>query len=165
MEPQTQEDLNVYTAMMSIFFHAAELCLTEVEQAYTKQYNDSREYQIMQKKYGKIKAAEMLKGVVNSALRNNDKYRLGKLIGVLRRAEAELQNHTAFSMNCFSSNSKEYIKTFDMLQADAKFVCRLYALIGNVPISNVIKVESAIKLLAKENYVSDRVLNSFAPAK
>lgn len=165
MEPQTQEDLNVYTAMMSIFFHAAELCLVEIEHAYTATYNNSIEYQRLQKKYGKIKAQEMLNGIVYKALRNNDKYRLGKLIETLKRAEAELQNHTAFSMNCFSSDSKEMIKTFDMLQADAKFVCKLYALIGNVPISDIIKVESAIKLLAKEKYVSSRVLNAFEQAK
>ena len=50
------KDIDCLTAMMSIFTHAAEKCIMEIEHIYAKEYEAGKEFLALQKKYGSVKA-------------------------------------------------------------------------------------------------------------
>lgn len=159
------KDIDCLTAMMSIFTHAAEKCIMEIERIYAKEYEAGKEFLALQKKYGSVKAKEIMGSTVSGLIRNNDRYRLGKLLEQLHRTEQELNHCTEWNMKAFSGDKMTMCGAFDALQSDATDVCRMYALLGNVQEKDLIKVESTIRILGKGHRVSERVINSFQKSK
>ena len=53
---------------------------------------------------------------------------------------------------------RKEMEMFDALQADSNQLAYIHALLSNVPESDMLKVISTLKVLAKDKMVSDRIL-------
>jgi hypothetical protein len=157
----TDFDLDVLSNMMIVFFHAGERCLQVCEQHFVKEHRASKDYQKLCKTIGKPAADMFLKDRAHKILQHEVKYRYGEIIRRAEQLKLLMEKVTSAAIAC-GREDIDSIEAYDYLHNDVNWLCKVYAMITNFTHKDdATKLESTIKLLAKGNLTSDRVIKSF----
>lgn len=157
----TKYDLDVLTNMMLVFFHAGERCLQVCEQHFIKEHRASKDYQKLCKTIGKPAADMVLKDKAHKILQREAKFKYGEVIRKAEQLKLLMDNATHTAIAC-ERKDVDSMQTYDYLHNDVNWLCKVYAMITNFTHEDdAAKLESTIKLLAKGNLTSDRVIKSF----
>ena len=157
----TEFDLDVLSNMMLVFFHAGERCLQVCEQHFVKEHRASKDYQKLCKTIGKPAADMFLKDRAHKILQHEVKYRYGEIIRRAEQLKLLMEKVTSAAIAC-GREDIDSIEAYDYLHNDVNWLCKVYAMITNFTHKDdATKLESTIKLLAKGNLTSDRVIKSF----
>lgn len=157
----TDFDLDVLSNMMLVFFHAGERCLQVCEQHFVKEHRASKDYQKLCKTIGKPAADMFLKDRAHKILQHEVKYRYGEIIRRAEQLKLLMEKVTSAAIAC-GREDIDSIEAYDYLHNDVNWLCKVYAMITNFTHKDdATKLESTIKLLAKGNLTSDRVIKSF----
>ena len=157
----TDFDLDVLSNMMLVFFHAVERCLQVCEQHFVKEHRASKDYQKLCKTIGKPAADMFLKDRAHKILQHEVKYRYGEIIRRAEQLKLLMEKVTSAAIAC-NREDIDSIEAYDYLHNDVNWLCKVYAMITNFTHKDdATKLESTIKLLAKGNLTSDRVIKSF----
>ena len=157
----TDFDLDVLSNMMLVFFHAGERCLQVCEQHFVKEHRASKDYQKLCKTIGKPAADMFLKDRAHKILQHEVKYRYGEIIRRAEQLKLLMEKVTSAAIAC-NREDIDSIEAYDYLHNDVNWLCKVYAMITNFTHKDdATKLESTIKLLAKGNLTSDRVIKSF----
>jgi hypothetical protein len=157
----TNYDLDVLTNMMLVFFHAGERCLQVCEQHFVKEHRASKDYQKLCKTIGKPAADMVLKDKAHKLLQHEAKFKYGEIIRRAEQLKSLMDNVTSTAIACTREDVNS-IEAYDYLHNDVNWLCKVYAMITNFTHEDdATKLESTIKLLAKGNLTSDRVIKSF----
>lgn len=160
------KDLDFLANLMLVFFHAGEICIRATEDYFKDRYRASQEYQQLRKKYGKAQADMIVGDEVNRLLRHNEKYQYGKIIKQAEQSKSMMDEVTAISIGSVESEKEltgeEMFNAYDYLMKDARWLCKIYSMICNCEKeSDIVKIESTIKLLAKGDMASEKVISRF----
>jgi len=154
----TQQDLDQLCGMMIIFLHSAERIVQMIELAYDEQYRNCRDYQKLVKLYGQPNADTIVKASVRKVIRNDERLNLSRLLKIGQDFHKAMERITNEGMKAHAENGSE-IANFNAIEHDTNLLCYIYALMANVPDGDDIKLLSTLKVLAKEQRVSDRILD------
>jgi hypothetical protein len=160
------KDLDFITNLMLVFFHAGEQCIRLTEDYFKDRYRQSQDYAKLRKKFGKAQADLILGEQVNKILRHNEKYQYGKIIKHAEQLKSMMDEVTAISIGSVESEKEltgeEMFNAYDYLMKDARWLCKIYSMICNCEKeSDIVKIESTIKLLAKGDMASEKVISRF----
>lgn len=157
----TDFDLDVLSNMMLVFFHAGERCLQVCEQHFVKEHRASKDYQRLCRTIGKPAADMYLKDRAHKLLQHEAKFKYGEIIRRAEQLKLLMDKVTSTAIAC-DREDIDSIEAYDYLHNDANWLCKVYAMITNFTHKDdATKLESTIKLLAKGNLTSDRVIKSF----
>ena len=157
----TEFDLDVLSNMMLVFFHAGERCLQVCEQHFVKEHRASKDYQKLCKTIGKPAADMFLKDRAHKLLQHEAKFKYGEIIRKAEQLKLLMDNVTSTAIAC-GREDIDSIEAYDYLHNDVNWLCKVYSMITNFTHKDdAVKLESTIKLLAKGNLTSDRVIKSF----
>lgn len=157
----TELDLDVLSNMMLVFFHAGERCLQVCEQHFVKEHRASKDYQKLCKTIGKPAADMFLKDKAHKLLQHEAKFKYGEIIRRAEQLKLLMDNVTSTAIAC-TREDVDSIQAYDYLHNDVNWLCKVYAMMTNfINKDDTTKLESTIKLLAKGNLTSDRVIKSF----
>lgn len=157
----TEKDIDMLSNMMLIFFHAGEKCLQIVEDHFVKEHRASQEYKEIKKRVGKIAADEILKTHVKDVLRHDMKFKYGE---VIKRAEQLKQMMDTITLASIGASAKDIdsAEAYDLLHHDVNWLCKFYAYVTNITSeSDAVKLESAVKMYAKGNMISEKIMDKF----
>ena len=157
----TDFDLDVLSNMMLVFFHAGERCLQVCEQHFVKEHRASKDYQRLCRTIGKPAADLYLKDKAHKLLQHEAKFKYGEIIRRAEQLKLLMDKVTSTAIAC-DREDIDSIEAYDYLHNDVNWLCKVYAMITNFTHKDdATKLESTIKLLAKGNLTSDRVIKSF----
>jgi hypothetical protein len=157
----TEFDLDVLSNMMLVFFHAGERCLQVCEQHFVKEHRASKDYQRLCRTIGKPAADLYLKDKAHKLLQHEAKFKYGEIIRRAEQLKLLMDNVTSTAI-AYGREDINSIEAYDYLHNDVNWLCKVYAMITNFTHKDdATKLESTIKLLAKGNLTSDRVIKSF----
>ena len=157
----TEFDLDVLSNMMLVFFHAGERCLQVCEQHFIKEHRASNDYKKLCKTIGKPAADMFLKDKAHKLLQHEAKFKYGEIIRRAEQLKLLMENVTSTAIACTREDINS-IEAYDYLHNDVNWLCKVYAMMTNFTHEDdATKLESTIKLLAKGNLTSDRVIKSF----
>lgn len=157
----TEFDLDVLSNMMLVFFHAGERCLQVCEQHFVKEHRASKDYQRLCRTIGKPAADLYLKDKAHKLLQHEAKFKYGEIIRRAEQLKLLMDNVTSVAVASTREDINS-IEAYDYLHNDVNWLCKVYAMITNFTHKDdATKLESTIKLLAKGNLTSDRVIKSF----
>lgn len=154
----TEEEQDVLSGMMIIFLRSAEKCLSMLENHFFLEYQASKEYNMLKKKLGKLRADMILKEQVSNIIRGDERNKLGKLLEQGNAFHNTFEKIFNNGMKAHKDDIKDE-EAFDFMINDANFLVYLYALIGNCEEEiDSIRILSSVKALAKGHRVSDNLL-------
>lgn len=157
----TDFDLDVLSNMMLVFFHAGERCLQVCEQHFVKEHRASKDYQRLCRTIGKPAADLYLKDKAHKLLQHEAKFKYGEIIRRAEQLKLLMDNVTSVAVASTREDINS-IEAYDYLHNDVNWLCKVYAMITNFTHKDdATKLESTIRLLAKGNLTSDRVIKSF----
>ncbi len=162
----TVQEKDVLVSIFIIFMHAAERCVTILEQSYEEEYKDSQDYQRLKKQYGPAVADEMLRTTTQRLLRQDEKLQVGKLLQSAKDFQSKMEKLSAISSRFAGEeeNSFTFMQVFDYIQHDINFLLRVYSYIINCKDKDdEIKIETTLKMIAKDNKVPERLIDLFRP--
>lgn len=150
------EELNILSSMTSIFVHAAEKCATLIERDAEKKMLLSKGYMLYQLKRGND-AEEVVKEAMEKI--SFKRSELGDIINSIKAFKNKMDKYT---VRVLQNNKKSIEQGLDDILEDVRYLCKLYAIIGNCETdADLIKVENTARLIAKGKKVSERIINSF----
>jgi hypothetical protein len=150
------EELDILSSMMSIFIHAAEKCATLIENDAEKKILLSKAYMLYRLKRGD-KAEEIVKRALDKI-----SYKRSELGNIINSIKAFKNMMDKYTVRVLKNNKNGMEKGLDSLMEDVRYLCKLYAIIGNCETdADLIKVESTARMIAKGNKVSERIINGF----
>ena len=160
----TDYDLDVLSNMMLVFFHAGERCLQVCEQHFVTEHRASNDYKALCKRIGKPAADMFLKERAHNMLQHETKFKYGEIIKRAEQLKALMDKVTSVAIG-HTREDINPIEAYDYLHADVNWLCKIYAMITNCKYqSDALKIESTVKMLAKDNRTSEQVINSFKTA-
>jgi hypothetical protein len=84
---------------------------------------------------------------------------LGDIINSIKAFKNKMDKYT---VRVLQNNKKGIEQGLDDVLEDVRYLCKLYAIIGNCETdADLIKVENTARLIAKGKKVSERIINSF----
>lgn len=150
------EELNILSSMTSIFVHAAEKCATLIERDAEKKMLLSKGYILYQLKRGNDAEEVVKKAMENISFKRSE---LGNIINSIKAFKNKMDKYT---VRVLQNNKKGIEQGLDDVLEDVRYLCKLYAIIGNCETdADLTKVENSARLLAKGKKVSERIINSF----
>lgn len=151
------DDMEQVMAMMGIYAHAAERCMSILDNDTKFRYMLSKDYMLKECKYGSDIAKEMLDEA--SETTSMKRSTLGSILNSIKVLKDKMEKETiAF----IKASKNDECKAFDDLQSDVSWLTKFYAIVGNCSDSDLAKLEGYAKLLTKgKDKVSDRVINCF----
>ena len=157
----TIEDIKTLESMFIVEMHSAERIFRVIENGLADIYRQSKDYKKLVKQYGKAAADEIVKDYTHSVLTQDETYNIGKLLDECKTLHYYMDRLTeaaiAIDPNAEDKGRKE-MEMFDALRHDANLLAYRHALMANVRDEDEIKVDSALKALAKDNRVSEAIL-------
>ena len=66
-----------------------------------------------------------------------------------------------YTVRILQNNDRNFDIGLKDLMDDVKFLCKLYAIMGNCEEDDLVKIESTAKILAKKKRISDKLISSF----
>lgn len=161
MEQLTLSDIKTLESMFIVEMHSAERIFRVIENGLANIYRESKDYKKLVKQYGKAAADKIVKDYTHSVLTQDETYNIGKLLEECKTLHYYMDRLTAAAIaidpNAEDKGRKE-MEMFDALRADSNQLAYVHALLSNVPESDMIKVISTLKVLAKDNSVSTAIL-------
>lgn len=157
----TEKDLDKIYGMMLIFAHAMERCLSLAEMHYAAEYRGSNDYKRLCKAYGKAYAGEIVRRGAHKVISHDKKHKFGEIIAQAKRLYTMMEKVSETAMvSC--ENNAGLGEAYDALHHDVNFLCKIYALMGNCTgEDDEIKLMSTVKMLAKGDRISERVIDAF----
>ncbi|MCM1034955.1 MAG: hypothetical protein NC229_08930 [Bacteroides sp.] len=161
MKELTEQEQDVLSGMMVVFFHAAERCVQVLENHYRAQYQAGKDYKMIVRKIGKAKADEIVKQQVTRIVRGDERNNIRRILDTCKALHQQMENLSDSAINSHADGVEAW-QMFDNLQHDVNFLCKIYALMGNCNgRDDEIKLESTLRTLAKGNRVSERIIEEF----
>lgn len=161
MEQLTLEDIKTLESLFLVEMHAAERIFRLVENGMEKIYRESKDYKKLVKLHGKTVADKIVKDYTHRVLTQDETYNVGKLLEECKTLHYYMDRLTAagIEMNPGTEDKgRKEMEMFDALRADSNQLAYVHALLSNVPESDMIKVISTLKVLAKDHSVSPAIL-------
>lgn len=157
-EPLTDADLDALSGIMIIFLHSAERIMQIMELEYERRYRVGKEYRQYVKQAGKIVADMIIKREMKQMVRGDERSQLGKILKVGKDFHHLMGILNKAARNAHKQGVTE-LETFDAIIHDVNMLCYIYGLITNCSSDDdEIKLLSTLKLLAKGDRVSERVI-------
>ena len=157
----TIEDIKTLESMFIVEMHSAERIFRVIENGLANIYRQSKDYKKLVKQYGKAAADKIAQEYTHSVLTQDETYNIGKLLEECKTLHYYMDRLTAAAIaidqNAEDKGRKE-MEMFDALRHDANLLAYRHALMANVRDEDEIKVDSALKALAKDNHVSAAIL-------
>ncbi len=141
--------------------HSAERIFRLVENGMADIYRESKDYKKLVKQYGKPAADKIVTTYTHQVLTQDEQYNIGQLLKVCKTLHHYMDRLTiaGIEMNPGTEDKgRKEMEMFDALQADSNQLAYVHALLSNVPESDMLKVISTLKVLAKDHSVSDQIL-------
>lgn len=159
----TSEDIDVLSGMIIIFLHSAERCLQLIELAKEDDYRIGADYKRYVKLYGKAHIDNIVKKKVKEIVRGEQRLQLGKLLEKGKEFHLMMKKISQAGMVAHREDVTD-ADAFDAIIHDTNVLCYMYALMGNcLTDEDEMKLISTIKVLAKGNRVSDRIISRLEP--
>ena len=157
----TINDIKTLESMFIVEMHSAERIFRVIENGLANIYRQSKDYKKLVKQYGKAAADKIVKEYTNSVLTQDETYNIGKLLEECKTLHYYMDRLTAagIEMNPGTEDKgRKEMEMFDALRADSNQLAYVHALLSNVPESDMLKVISTLKVLAKDHSVSPAIL-------
>lgn len=179
-----QKEINSICAMGIVLFHAGEQCYNLIWEYYKDCIRDSVRYKQIARKFGKMVAEAQVSKECDKVMKHENKYKCNEIVkhaDAIKRLMEQLTDLGSFNFetetdieakkNMTQEELEEWKKkrfqlTADMNEAltnDTKLMLRMISRFVNCCTTdeNIIKTESAIKMLAKGNKLSDNIIQYF----
>lgn len=162
----TIQEIKRLESMFIVEMHAAERIIRLIESGMEKIYRESKDYKRLVKKMGKVAADKIVKDYTHRVLTQDETYNCGLLLEECKTLHYYMDRLTAAAIavdpNAEDKDIKE-MDMFDALQHDANLLAYRHGLMANVRPEDEIKVDSALKALAKDHCISDEILKELCP--
>ena len=163
-----ERDLDVLSAMMTIFLHAAEQCVSMVELHYQNQNRKSQEYNQLVKARGKAYAEQVLGKLVRDCFRHDKKWDFNELMRLGTAFKRQMDRLTDVSVHkSVSKDATEEEKaeaamaTMRMFDDQRHYVAQLLyvaSMMFNLDETAALKHISTLKLLTKNGTIINQSL-------
>ena len=156
----TREDIKVLESMFIQSGQEMRSIVQLIELGLWKMYRDSKDFRKLVKLYGS-KADEIVRATVHEQLTKDETYRVGHILQLTRQLANALDQlsaaGTAIEPTAEDRVQKE-CAMWDALQHDGKLLAWRHAMMCNIPQSDDLRLDSTLKLMAKDTLVSPRIL-------
>ena len=162
----TIQEIKRLESMFIVEMHAAERILRIIESGMEKIYRESKDYKRLVKKMGKVAADKIVKEYTHRVLTQDEQYNCGKLLEECKTLHHYMDRLTAAATAVDQIDQEKgitYVDMFDALIHDASLLAYRHAIMYNVRPEDEIKLDSALKALAKDNCISDEILKELCP--
>lgn len=157
----TDADLDQLSGIMILGFHMAELAMSQMEHEYARRYDGSKEYQTACKMYGKAYADSVVLDTVVRQLRGDQRCKVGELLKAFQRVKYLMETLTNRTIEARPEDVKASDQ-FDAVQNNTNYWSYIYCLMSNITKpEDALKIESQMKIFAKSDNISERVINLF----
>ena len=140
---------------MLVNLHCAERHMTMIELSYVQEIRDTDEYRYLVKKHGKASAEATLFAQTHRILRNDERYQISQLMRHIGDVHKDMQRIFNAAMEHGTLNGYD---NMDPLMVEVNRLCYIQNLLRNISDEDMLKVYSTLKVLAKGDTVSDRIL-------
>ena len=157
----TIEDIKTLESLFIVEMHSAERIFRLIETGMETIYRESKDYKALVKRHGKPAADQIVRHYTHQVLTQDEQYNIGQLLKVCKTLHHYMDRLTiaGIEMNPGTKDKgRKEAEMFDALQADSNQLAYVHALLSNVPESDMLKVISTLKVLAKDHSVSDQIL-------
>ena len=157
----TIEDIKTLESMFIVEMHSAERIFRVIENGLADIYRQSKDYKQLVKQYGKAAADKIVTTYTHRVLSHDEQYNCGKLLEVCKTLHHYMDRLTAAAIAIdpqAEDKGRKEMEMFDALQHDGNLLAYRHALMVNIPDTEDIKVDSMLKLLAKDNNASEAIL-------
>ena len=157
----TIEDIKTLESLFIVEMHSAERIFRLIETGMETIYRESKDYKALVKKHGKPAADQIVRHYTHQVLTQDEQYNIGQLLKVCKTLHHFMDRLTiaGIEMNPGTKDKgRKEAEMFDALQSDSNLLAYRHALMVNIPDTEDIKVDSTLKLLAKDHTVSDRII-------
>lgn len=161
MEHLTLSDIKTLESLFIVEMHAAERIFRLVENGMADIYRESKDYKKLVKQYGKPAADKIVTTYTHRVLSQDEQFNIGQLLKVCKTLHHYMDRLTAAGIEMqpgTEDKGRKEMEMFDALRADSNQLAYVHALLSNVPESDMLKVISTLKVLAKDHSVSPRIL-------
>ena len=161
LEPLTKEDIKTLESMFIQSGQEMRSIVSLIELGLWKMYRDSKDFRKLVKLYGS-KADEIVRATVHEQLTKDETYRVGHILQLTRQLANALDQLSAAG-TAIEPNADDRVKKecamWDALQHDGKLLAWRHGMMCNISPADDLKLDSTLKLLAKDHLVSDRILD------
>ena len=157
----TIEDIKTLESLFIVEMHSAERIFRVIENGLADIYRQSKDYKQLVKKHGKPAADQIVRHYTHQVLTQDEQYNIGQLLKVCKTLHHFMDRLTiaGIEMNPGTKDKgRKEAEMFDALQSDSNLLAYRHALMVNIPDTEDIKVDSTLKLLAKDHTVSERII-------
>ena len=151
----TIEDRDNLSADMIVDLQCAERHMQMIELSYAQEIADTDEYRYLVKKHGKASVEAVAFRNAHKVLCNDERYQIGNLMQHIQEVHKDMQRIFKAAMD--NGKEKGY-NNMEPLMVEVNRLCYIQNLLRNIPDEQMIKVYSTLKVLAKGDCVSDRIL-------
>mgnify|MGYP003411955236 FL=1 len=160
MKQLTPQEMDALTGMMIVLFHAGERCSQIIMQQYAAQYKASQDYKLLCKRCGKAQADLIVKEQTEKILTQADKMQVKRIVKQAEDLQRSIEKMTTIAIQV--GDQANACDNFDALLNDANNVCKLMGYYANLMTEeDMLKADSALKLLAKGKRVPENVMQQF----
>ena len=162
----TIEDIKTLESMFIVEMHSAERIFRVIENGLANIYRQSKDYKKLVKQYGKPAADKIVTTYTHRVLSHDETYNIGKLLEVCKTLHHYMDRLTAAAIAIdpqAEDKGRKEMEMFDALRHDANQLSYVHALLSNVPESDMLKVISTLKVLAKDHHASEAILSELKP--
>ena len=157
----TIEDIKTLESLFIVEMHSAERIFRLIETGMETIYRESKDYKALVKRHGKPAADQIVRHYTHQVLTQDEQYNIGQLLKVCKTLHHFMDRLTiaGIEMNPGTKDKgRKEAEMFDALQSDSNLLAYRHALMVNIPDTEDIKVDSTLKLLAKDHTVSERII-------
>ena len=157
----TIEDIKTLESLFIVEMHSAERIFRLIETGMETIYRESKDYKALVKKHGKPAADQIVRHYTHQVLTQDEQYNIGQILKVCKTLHHYMDRLTIAGIEMqpgTEDKGRKEMEMFDALQADSNQLAYVHALLSNVPQENEIKMISTLKALAKDNTVSQAIL-------
>ena len=157
----TLSDIKTLESLFIVEMHSAERIFRLIESGMETIYRESKDYKALVKKYGKPAADQIVRHYTHQVLTQDEQYNIGQLLKVCKTLHHYMDRLTIAGIEMqpgTEDKGRKEMEMFDALQSDSNQLAYVHALLSNVPESDMLKVISTLKVLAKDHSVSPAIL-------
>lgn len=164
-EKQVLHDTSILWSLFAVMAHALGRSVQSMQDYYELLIIDSQNYRKLEKAVGKAKAREYYHGRTQQELLKHEDYRLANQIIQKCKEIQYLGDKITDNMlaNMDKNAFANQVECFDSVEAEANYICRLilHAMNFPDPAGDTLKLESTAKMLAKNNFVPQEIIDKF----
>lgn len=155
----TDDDLDKLAGVVSLGLHLAQSALTKMKHEYSRRYDGSAEYRRVCKTHGKIFADHAVECAIIKSLYGDDRNKVGQIIKAIERVEYLMDALSDSTIQAsYKSDGVDDMKIYDIIHNNVEYWEELFLRMSNFTSpDDFIKINSAVKLYAKGDNVSDRI--------